>query len=150
MKYCKYCEGEFEDSHWRVQVNGRGENRLRCRKLLSDTKKQWRASGGGSPSKNRNSMLKWSYGITQEDYDAMVIAQGDRCAICGTIEKGGNSKKYWHVDHNHETGRVRGLLCHRCNVAIGFMKENQDTLYMAQVYLLQDIDVLNMDKMMVE
>ena len=56
----------------------------------------------------------------------MLVAQGGRCAACGTREPG--TKKGWHVDHCHETGAVRGILCHHCNVGIGKAKDNIETL----------------------
>lgn len=57
--------------------------------------------------------LKTRYGLTPEQVEAMSIAQGGQCAVCKKpIEK-------FHIDHNHNTGAVRGLLCHRCNVRIG-------------------------------
>jgi hypothetical protein len=53
-------------------------------------------------------------GVTVEQYDAMLAAQGGGCAICGTKPK----TRRLDVDHDHKTGRVRGLLCHRCNRAL--------------------------------
>ena len=50
-------------------------------------------------------------GVTDEDYARMLAAQGGGCAICGATPK----TRRLHVDHDHRTGRVRGLLCHRCN-----------------------------------
>lgn len=57
------------------------------------------------------------YGLTVEQYDTMLAAQGGRCAlfaVCGATEPGGG-KTQWAVDHDHATGRVRGLLCLACN-----------------------------------
>lgn len=53
-------------------------------------------------------------GITEADYNAMLAAQGGGCAICGNPPK----TRRLHVDHDHKTGRVRGLLCFRCNRAL--------------------------------
>lgn len=55
--------------------------------------------------------LRKTYGITIEDYDRMLEEQGGRCEICGRLPK----KLSLAVDHNHKTGKVRGLLCMRCN-----------------------------------
>jgi hypothetical protein len=77
--------------------------------------------------KNR---LKSRYGITLEDYEEMVIKQNGICAICGVIKK---SKL--HIDHNHTTGEVRGLLCGSCNRALGLMKDNTEFLLKAIKYL---------------
>lgn len=50
-------------------------------------------------------------GISEAEYDARLVAQNGGCAICGTTPK----TRRFHVDHDHRTGAVRGLLCHRCN-----------------------------------
>jgi hypothetical protein len=59
-----------------------------------------------------------SYGMEPGDYEAMLEQQGGRCLICGRTDPG--SKGRFHVDHDHDTGRVRGLLCERCNIGIGY------------------------------
>jgi hypothetical protein len=53
-------------------------------------------------------------GVTDAEYDRLLAAQGGGCAICGNPPK----TRRLHVDHDHKTGRVRGLLCHRCNRAL--------------------------------
>lgn len=62
------------------------------------------------------------YGITLADYQRMLTAQGGCCALCGTTQPGQNHKHFC-VDHDHKTGRVRGLLCTACNLGIvGFVE----------------------------
>lgn len=73
------------------------------------------------------------YGITVAEYEAMSIAQGGCCAVCG--RKSGAGRKKLHVDHDHRNGRIRGLLCQPCNVAIGLLSEVPDTLLAAVKYL---------------
>ena len=66
------------------------------------------------------SQRRWTlrrYGMTNADYEKLLLAQDGRCAICKTSETG--TKKYFDVDHNHITGKVRGLLCHVCNKYVG-------------------------------
>lgn len=84
----------------------------------------------------RNRDLKWKFGITIEDYERMLENQANRCAICGGYQviKGDNL----YVDHNHQTGKVRGLLCHYCNVGIGMLKDNPQILQNAIDYLRLD------------
>jgi len=65
--------------------------------------------------------LKKNYGLTKADIEAMLIKQGNVCAICGHAEWGAKGP---HVDHDHKTGAVRGLLCHRCNVSIGLLDDD--------------------------
>ena len=79
----------------------------------------------------RKSMLKHKYGLTHEDYERMYQAQDGRCAIC---------KQPFDnlcVDHNHKTGRVRGLLCVPCNAALGSFKDDVQHLRRAILYLEQ-------------
>lgn len=70
------------------------------------------------------------YGLTVEQYDAMVEAQGGLCAICGQPETAVTRGRVVRlsVDHNHGTGAVRALLCRRCNVAVGVMENDGDHL----------------------
>lgn len=78
------------------------------------------------------------YGITLEQYEQMLEAQGGVCAICGRPER---SKVYKHgprslaVDHGHETGRIRGLLCFSCNTNLGKFDHDLDLLRSAIEYL---------------
>lgn len=69
------------------------------------------------PQKKRDIRLRSKYGITVERYDEMIEAQGGVCAIC---HRGARLV----VDHNHDTGEVRGLLCHGCNSALGMLRES--------------------------
>ena len=83
----------------------------------------------------RDRDLRRKYHITAAEYDAMLAAQGGHCAICPATEAGGNGVFHVDHDHDHETGRVRGLLCHACNTALGLFKESADLLAAAMVYL---------------
>jgi len=89
-----------------------------------------RLGGGSAP---RSTCGGYLYGITPEEFTALLEAQGGRCAICGTETPGG--KGGWHLDHDHDTGAIRGLLCHACNIALGYMGDDQDRLEAAIEYL---------------
>lgn len=78
--------------------------------------------------------LRSSFNMTPEQYNAMLVSQNDRCAICPATEPGGRAKRF-HVDHDHVTGKVRGLLCSACNLAIGMMKDSPEILRKAATYL---------------
>lgn len=65
------------------------------------------------------------YGITQSDYDAMCERQNNTCAICKEASTGARKM---HVDHCHKTGRVRGILCHRCNTKLGWLEMYQSSI----------------------
>jgi len=71
------------------------------------------------------------YGLKPVDYALILGSQGNVCLICGRSP--GNIR--FAVDHNHETGEVRGILCSSCNTALGFMKDNPDLLRRAADYL---------------
>jgi predicted nucleic acid-binding Zn ribbon protein len=77
---------------------------------------------------------RYLYGMTTEQYDALMTAQGDRCAICGSGEWIGKGKRP-HVDHDHETNRIRGILCGNCNNGIGMLGEDPARLRAAADYL---------------
>jgi len=66
------------------------------------------------------------YGITAEQYEEMNRLQGGRCLICGQAERGTRRgiPKTLAVDHDHDTGEIRGLLCSKCNTAIGLLDDD--------------------------
>jgi hypothetical protein len=81
--------------------------------------------------------LRRRYGISLRDYQRMEAEQGGRCAICGGLPQGGNtSTSRLCVDHHHATGRVRGLLCHLCNSAIGYLGESLERMEAAKNYVV--------------
>lgn len=82
-------------------------------------------------NKARDSRLRKTYGISLADYDRMLKAQGGGCAICGRKPK----KRALDVDHSHCSGRVRGLLCHRCNRGLTWYGDNPVLFRKAAAYL---------------
>jgi Recombination endonuclease VII len=70
----------------------------------------------------RAAELRRKFGLTPEAYDTMLAAQHFRCAICQTVWRGGSRR--FHVDHDHATGTIRGLLCGRCNTVLGALHED--------------------------
>lgn len=92
-----------------------------------------------SAEKERRRRLR-SYGLTEHGYAAMVAAQQGRCAICGTtdpvvVRRNGRHVRDWAIDHCHDTGQVRGLLCQACNLAIGQMGDDPRRLRSAADYI---------------
>jgi len=73
------------------------------------------------------------YGLTQEAFDALLREQGGSCRICRTDSPG--AKRGWNIDHDHATGRVRGILCHRCNAALGLLDDNAERAEACAAYL---------------
>ena len=77
--------------------------------------------------------LKRQYGIDFDDYNAMLFKQNHRCCICNSHED--DFKRRLAVDHCHTTGKVRGLLCHHCNISLGNFKDDPKLLKRAIKYL---------------
>lgn len=89
-----------------------------------------------APDKHKDRRLKSIYGLSLDLYKQMYDAQEGRCAICGELKpsfgRGGLS-----VDHCHETGNVRKLLCTACNTALGKLKDNVDNMRRAIDYIIE-------------
>ena len=85
-------------------------------------------------------MTKRVYGITLDDFCKIWANQDGKCAnpLCNSILEYG--KRGVHVDHDHETGKVRGLLCAQCNVALGQLEENANRMIGLATYILQHKD----------
>ena len=95
---------------------------------------QQRARYHSNPQKYRDYSLRRLYGITSADYERMFQEQDGKCAVCKTCDFVGPGKKL-HVDHDHKTGLVRGLICVRCNVLIGMAQEQPARFRAAIIYL---------------
>lgn len=127
--YCKPCAGA-KAKEWKTANRERAaEYGRRWREANPDRVSEYRQRWGGY---KRAARLREKYGLTVEDYEALLGQQGGVCALCGGIEECG---KLLAVDHCHETGRVRGLLCNRCNRGIGYFKDDPDALIRAASYL---------------
>lgn len=83
--------------------------------------------------KDRKVALLKYYGITENEYNNLYKKQNGVCAICGGKQRKNN--KYFCIDHDHKTKKVRGLLCHNCNVALGLINENKEILKKMIEYL---------------
>lgn len=131
MRVCTKCKIEKQESEFHKR--SRGKNGLNpecksCRKIYADT----RNSTIEMKKHHRKVALKRRYGITSDEYDNKLKAQAYACAICGTDKPGGIGR--FHIDHSHETGNVRGLLCNKCNLFLGII-ENEVFLLKTLKYL---------------
>ncbi len=106
------------------------ENRAKLAKRCAS----WRSN---NPQKIKDlgwrANLKRHYGMTVEMYEDLLAAQNNACAICKATR--GAKRQRLHVDHDHATGRIRGLLCSACNRGIGFFKDSPNLLQTAAAYL---------------
>lgn len=108
---CRTCQSKL--------MNSKAINRITKRKVYS---KRYR-------DKKREWGLKNLYGLTLEDFNEFEMEQNGRCKICLKEEK-------LVVDHCHDSGLIRGLLCHKCNLALGLFDDNVETLQRAIDYLI--------------
>ena len=85
----------------------------------------------------RNAAFKRRYGITLEQYEQMVKDQNNQCLICERQPDGYGApqSRVLSVDHCHTSGKIRGLLCHRCNTALGALREDTDIIKKALAYI---------------
>jgi hypothetical protein len=93
------------------------------------------AESGQKSIWSRKYHLKRKYGLTLEQYDEMLHAQNGVCAICGEPRP---DERTLHIDHDHQTGVIRGLLCFRCNNALGDFREEYELFRRAADYLDRD------------
>lgn len=117
---CKSCNNAKANA-WAIANPGKNRDKQRRDRLAN-------------PRHYFNGYLKRLYGITLAQYDEMLRTQNNLCAICQT-DTPGRGLPSFVVDHCHDTGRVRGLLCHHCNLALGHFKDNPVLLKAAQGYL---------------
>ncbi len=112
-----------------------------CRACTRTESRQWRKDNIDRHRLNqRRCRLKKQFGITPEVYEGMLAAQEGKCRICSRLPS--ENYRYDHerqfpfcVDHDHATGRIRGLLCHHCNTLLGLAKDDPDILRRAIEYL---------------
>ena len=90
---------------------------------------------------NRRATRKYrlkQLGLTLEQFDEMLAAQDGRCATCGVSDPAGRGQGAWCTDHDHRTGKVRGILCHNCNVSLGLLEDSIPTLTAMIAYLMEN------------
>lgn len=113
--------------YWRSDA---GRFQSYCKTCKSRRDKTYRDA---DPLAHRDRVMRRKYGIGLAEFDAMVAAQGGGCAICkATVNPDANSLA---VDHCHKTGKVRGILCGRCNKALGLFNDDPNLLKRAVMYL---------------
>jgi hypothetical protein len=133
MYTCKKCHTEKPLSEYYKTTDRKSGHKTICKECiksdpLTEKKKQY------MKEYSKKYSLKSKYNLTEEDYKELLIKQNHKCAICGTDQEEVLNKKLY-VDHDHETGKVRELLCHNCNVSLGLLKESIQTLTRAIAYL---------------
>lgn len=120
MKLCRHCgtEKPLEEFYPSGSVKVGGHRRQSwCKKCMRDYANE--------------AAFKKNYGIDWAERDRLIAAQNGRCGICGEEP----AAKRLHLDHDHATGRVRGMLCGRCNRGLGQFKDSLDLLDRAKAWL---------------
>jgi hypothetical protein len=108
-----------------------------CRHCRREYSRKWRLK-----PQRRDSEYRKAYGISLAEYDHLYRQQSGKCAICGTQDAGSRRKLRLCVDHCHRSGRVRGLLCNRCNIAVGLFNDDPCRAEKAAAYL-RTLEVAN-------
>lgn len=124
-KTCCSCNEDLHPSHFTKQKARSDGFASKCRVCEAKTR---------DPQRTRKNRLLREYGITLQNYKAMLKSQRGLCAICGSEPGKG---KFLDVDHCHAGGHVRGLLCNRCNQAIGLLRDDATIVASALDYLLR-------------
>lgn len=124
MRTCIKCNQEKQATDYYIRKN-KSNNNI-CKKC---SVQRWR----NDPDSKRNSQLKNRHNITLIQYNQMFTNQSGNCAICNINQI--KLKRRLAVDHCHKTGKIRGLLCERCNVSLGNFNDNVETLKNAILYL---------------
>ena len=133
---CVSCGGMFSRS---LMSKKKPEQCKRCRTAEWDRRTPEEKIGARRLSYResaRRRVMEKTYGITEADYQQRLTEQDGRCGICGSKDPGGTSRSgRLFIDHDKETGRVRGLLCSPCNLGIGQFRHRGHLLRAAVAYL---------------
>lgn len=135
LKKCHKCKKDKPLSEFGFigRLNKYQDN---CKVCINDYYREWRKENKGKYEVTaRERRLKRKFGISQTEYDLILDSQDGKCAICGKPLYDKLNKRL-SVDHNHDTGKVRGLLCSACNQGLGYFKDNPDLLLKASTYLI--------------
>ena len=144
IKRCPRCNEAKDVSAFTLRLSGprAGQPVAWCKTCTAESAREANANDGTLYRRVQwPSKLRTKYGIEPADYFAMLTAQDGGCAICKAktpsdrhYARRGKAEMF-HVDHDHATGRVRGLLCHLCNRALGLIRDNADLADRMSAYL---------------
>jgi hypothetical protein len=133
---CAVCAAAYRQFKRRYYLTHRDEQIAKYRRYYEANRehvlehnRRWRDTNK-ERSKQRVRLKR--YGLVREDFDSLLASQGGTCAVCKTAEPRGNG---WCIDHCHQAGDVRGILCNNCNTAIGLFSDNPDHLRAAAEYI---------------
>lgn len=136
-KTCSSCNLEKPTSEFSPRKDGSIDGLMgRCKKCISESMaKYYQKNNEKVRAYRRNYGRLYRYGISENNVIEIIAAQGDKCPIC---DKSIDSKS--HVDHDHETGKIRGILCKECNIGLGMFGDNPGTIIKAADYLIRNYE----------
>lgn len=147
-KICVSCKEEKEISnnfYVSLSYNNRYYPETKCKNCLNEQlrnsesrRKNYTESRKRNKEQIENKRLIKEYGIDREGKRRLLETQDNKCKICKTELLMGMDPHYVHIDHNHKTNKVRGILCTNCNRGLGCFKDNINSLYTAIDYLLDN------------
>lgn len=145
---CRRCDQAkpFTREHFYVDARAKGVPQYRqcksCRSLIDAEQLVRKRAAGIRPRKRSSGEYReynlHRYGLTEALYQRMLAEQHGKCASCGALGSGRSRlgiELPMHIDHDHATGVVRGLLCHNCNILIGCAGDSVERLQLAAAYL---------------
>ena len=130
-KVCPKCKVRKERSEFHRDSARKDGITAYCKECKLKINNNWRINNPEEMKQSqRRTKRKLAYGILPHEYDQLLIDQDNKCTICKN-----NIGYEAAVDHDHDTGKIRGLLCSSCNKGLGFFKDNIDSLKAAAKYL---------------
>lgn len=134
FKICHDCNEKQPINKFDVKPTGKNGHSNFCRKCTEHKRRTRREY---DPEERKREALRDTFGITLEEFKQKLLQQNGVCAICGKPETSMFRGKLRHlaVDHNHTTKQIRGLLCNKCNIALGWFQEDICSLESAIKYL---------------
>jgi len=125
VRVCRECRRKIAKQNRQLNLNQqRQKDKENYQKSKEHRIKYAREYRLKYPERTRATNLKMKYGITQDIYNKMLFNQKNKCAICERdINEYG---KVFCIDHNHSTGKIRGLLCDPCNYGLGFYEKHKN------------------------
>lgn len=133
-RICTKCKEELPLSEFHKDKSQPHGYHYTCKKCRSEANRKYYSSSIGQ-IKNRSYKLLSRYNLTLEQYEQMLIDQNYKCAICGSTDNKSSQHNSFMVDHCHETGEVRGLLCNLCNSVLGKARDDVKILRKSIEYL---------------
>lgn len=134
MPVCRTCHVEKPQDGFSLRTDT-GRYRTECKQCRTEKRVAFYKTPHGRKKKQESAWREHGIEMTVELYEKMLAAQGGVCAICG-VERNRNGSRLC-VDHHHESGTVRGILCHHCNTVLGKMNDDVFLLLKAIDYLLE-------------